>query len=163
MQRSDVQEHSALEVSQLQRLKCRIFLDVAVRNWPPISAKESYVESETIVSEGFEPHVEQWGLAPAVRVGNTVYCSGQLGIAADGSMPADPEAQLVNAFEHIATVLGEAGATFADVVELTSFQVGLAPQLGLFTNVREPRQMTGSRKVQSSLATRCCGTNWSPL
>jgi enamine deaminase RidA (YjgF/YER057c/UK114 family) len=108
------------------------------------------VESETIVPEGFEPHVEQWGLAPAVRVGDTVYCSGQLGIAADGSMPADPEAQLVNAFEHIATVLGEAGATFADVVELTSFHIGLAPQLGVFTKVRD-RYIGGAPPAQTAV------------
>ncbi len=95
------------------------------------------MERETIVPKGYEVHVEQWGLAPAVRVGDTVFCSGQLGIAADGTLPRDPEAQLVNAFEHVSTVLNEAGATFADVVELTSFHVGLVEQLGVFTKVRD--------------------------
>jgi enamine deaminase RidA (YjgF/YER057c/UK114 family) len=94
------------------------------------------MQRETIVPKGYEAHVEQWGLAPAVRVGDTVYCSGQLGIDADGTVPANPEAQLVNAFEHVASVLKAAGATLADVVELTSFHVGLVDQLGVFTEVR---------------------------
>ena len=76
------------------------------------------MERETIVPEGYEAQLEQWGLAPAVRVGATVYCSGQLGFGADGALPADPEAQLVNAFEHVAKVLRGAGARLADVVEL---------------------------------------------
>jgi enamine deaminase RidA (YjgF/YER057c/UK114 family) len=94
------------------------------------------MERETIVPKGYEAQLEQWGLAPAVRVGQTVYCSGQIGFGADGKLPEDPEAQLVNAFEHIAAVLGEAGASFADVVELSSFHVGIAEQLGLFAKVR---------------------------
>jgi len=95
------------------------------------------MERETIVPKGYEVQMEQWGLAPAVRVGETVYCSGQLGIAADGTLPTDPEAQLVHAFEHVAAVLAAAGATFADVVELSSFHVGLAEQLGVFAKVRD--------------------------
>jgi enamine deaminase RidA (YjgF/YER057c/UK114 family) len=95
------------------------------------------MERETIVPEGYEAQLEQWGLAPAVRVGATVYCSGQLGFGADGTLPADPEVQLVNAFEHVASVLRGAGATFADVVELTSFHVGISEQLGVFAKVRD--------------------------
>ena len=95
------------------------------------------MERETIVPEGYEVQLEEWGLAPAVRVGATVYCSGQLGFGADGTLPADPVVQLVNAFEHVASVLRGAGATLADVVELTSFHVGFSDQLGVFAKVRD--------------------------
>lgn len=105
---------------------------------------------ETIAPKGYEVQLEQWGLAPAVRVGDTVYCSGQLGIAADGTLPADPEAQLVNAFEHVGAVLAGAGATFADVVELGSFHVGLAEQLGVFAEVRN-RYITGEPPAQTAV------------
>jgi enamine deaminase RidA (YjgF/YER057c/UK114 family) len=105
---------------------------------------------ETIVPKGYEAQVEQWGLAPAVRVGETVYCSGQLGIAADGTMPVDPEVQHTNAFEHIATVLHAAGASFSDVVELTSFHVGLTLQLAVFTKVRD-RYINGAPPSQTAV------------
>ena len=95
------------------------------------------MDRETIVPKGYEIQLEQWGLAPAVRVGDTVYCSGQLGIGADGVVPPEPEAQLVQAFEHLAAVLEAAGASFADVVELTSFHVGLVDQLEIFVKVRD--------------------------
>jgi enamine deaminase RidA (YjgF/YER057c/UK114 family) len=92
---------------------------------------------QVIIPAGSEQQYETWGLAPAIRVGTTVYCSGQIGMAADGSIPEDAEAQLVIAFESLKSVLEAAGATLADIVELTSFHVGLADQLGVFVNVRD--------------------------
>ena len=91
---------------------------------------------ETIVPAGYETQVEEWGLAPAVRVGDTLYCSGQIGFEPDGTLPAEAEVQIANAFDHVAAVLAAAGATFADVVELTSFHVGLIEQLGVYAEVR---------------------------
>jgi enamine deaminase RidA (YjgF/YER057c/UK114 family) len=92
---------------------------------------------EVVVPEGYEAQHDVWHLAPAYRVGNTVYCSGQLGFADDGTLPDDPEAQLVNAFEHVKRVLAGAGAELTDVVKLTTYHVGLAAQLGLFAQVRD--------------------------
>ena len=94
-------------------------------------------ERQTIIPKGYEVQHEEWGLAPAVRVGDTLYCSGQLGIGPDGALPPDPEAQLVQAFEHVKAVLEAAGACFEDVVELTSFHVGLRAELATFTKVRD--------------------------
>jgi enamine deaminase RidA (YjgF/YER057c/UK114 family) len=108
------------------------------------------MDRQTIVPKGYEVQLEQWGLAPAVRVGDTVYCSGQLGIAPDGTLASDPEAQLSQAFEHLATVLAAAGATLADVVELTSFHVGLVEQLDAFTAVRD-RYFNASPPAQTAV------------
>ena len=105
---------------------------------------------ETIVPKGYEAQLEQWGLAPAVRVGDTVYCSGQLGLASDGTLPADAATQLVNAFEHVGAVLAAAGASFDDVVELASFHVGLVEQLGVFAEVRN-RYLTGAPPAQTAI------------
>lgn len=52
------------------------------------------------------------------------FCSGQLGIAADGTIPADCEGQTRLAFENIAAVLAEAGMGFGDVVKLTTYVTG---------------------------------------
>jgi enamine deaminase RidA (YjgF/YER057c/UK114 family) len=47
--------------------------------------------------------------------------SGQLGVAADDTVPDDVEAQYVLCFENIKAILTEAGMTFADVVRFNAF------------------------------------------
>jgi 2-iminobutanoate/2-iminopropanoate deaminase len=50
-----------------------------------------------------------------------LYTSGQLGIAPDGTVPADIEAQTVLCFENIKAILAEGGMSFADVVRFNGF------------------------------------------
>ena len=94
-------------------------------------------DRSVIVPEGMRVQYDEWQLAPAVRVGKTLYCSGQLGLAADGSLPESAEAQFVNAFEAVKTVLEAAGAGFANVVEMSSFHVGLVSEMQVFMQVRD--------------------------
>jgi 2-iminobutanoate/2-iminopropanoate deaminase len=47
--------------------------------------------------------------------------SGQLGVAADDTVPDDIEAQCALCFENIKAILTEAGLTFADVVRFNAF------------------------------------------
>jgi enamine deaminase RidA (YjgF/YER057c/UK114 family) len=68
---------------------------------------------------------DRFHFAPAVRAGELLLCSGQIGTGADGRPPADPETQFVAAFEQVKAVLAEAGLGFSDVVELTTFHVGM--------------------------------------
>lgn len=90
-----------------------------------------------IVPKGMEVQVESWKLAPGRVGGDVLYCSGQLGFDAKGTLPDDMEAQITNAFEAVKVVLEAAGAGFADVVEMSSFHVGLQKQLEVFTRVRD--------------------------
>ena len=91
---------------------------------------------EAIIPKGMEAQYESWGLAPGLLVGDTLYCSGQLGIGPDGTVPEDAETQFTNAFEAVNAVLESAGACFADVVEMTTFHVGLVGELETFAKVR---------------------------
>jgi len=50
-----------------------------------------------------------------------VFTSGQLGVSADGSVPDDEGAQADICFGNIDAILGEAGATRADVVRINAF------------------------------------------
>ena len=47
--------------------------------------------------------------------------SGQLGIAPDDTIPADPETQCTLIFESLGAILREAGMGFADVVRFNAF------------------------------------------
>jgi enamine deaminase RidA (YjgF/YER057c/UK114 family) len=93
-------------------------------------------ERVTVVPKGYEAQYDAWGLAPAVRVGDVLYCSGQLGLDADGSLPASAEAQIENAFRHLGNLLAAAGFGFEDVVELSSFHVGLRAEMDAFVRAR---------------------------
>jgi 2-iminobutanoate/2-iminopropanoate deaminase len=53
-----------------------------------------------------------------------IFCSGQLGIAADGAVPADVEGQARLCFEAIAAILAEGGMTLADLVRLNAYVSG---------------------------------------
>jgi enamine deaminase RidA (YjgF/YER057c/UK114 family) len=50
-----------------------------------------------------------------------VFCSGQLGIAPDGTVPDDVRAQADLCFSNIAAILGEAGMTLADIVRINAY------------------------------------------
>ena len=53
-----------------------------------------------------------------------VLAAGQLGIAADGTVPGDAEAQADLCFANCAAVLAEAGMGAADVVRINAFVTG---------------------------------------
>jgi reactive intermediate/imine deaminase len=56
----------------------------------------------------------------AVRVGNVLYLSGQLGIGADGKLPDGIEAQTKQALENVGAILKRAGLGYADVFHCTA-------------------------------------------
>ena len=57
----------------------------------------------------------------AVRVGDTLYLSGQVGIDGDGKLPDGIEAQTKQAMENIGAVLKRAGLGYGDVFHCTAF------------------------------------------
>jgi enamine deaminase RidA (YjgF/YER057c/UK114 family) len=90
------------------------------------SDRASGRDRQTIVPAGWEDTVSELHLSPALKVGDTIYVSGCLGWSPElGGFPDDPEAEIRQAFENVSTVLRESGASWADVVELTTLVVGL--------------------------------------
>ena len=57
----------------------------------------------------------------AVRVGDTLYLSGQIGFGPDGKLPDGIEAQTKRAMENIGAVLKRAGLGYGDVFHCTAF------------------------------------------
>ncbi len=56
---------------------------------------------------------------PAVRAGDMIYLSGQLGTAPDGSLPPDFDGQARNAMANVGKVAALGGATMDDLVKCT--------------------------------------------
>ena len=79
-----------------------------------------------VVQQPQEPDVEYIGngrfLSNGVRVGNTLYLSGQLGIRGERGITPETTA----AMERIKTLLEENGATMDDVVKCTVFLADFA-------------------------------------
>lgn len=72
----------------------------------------------------------------AVRVGDIVWVSGQVGVHSRSLKLAEGiEAQSRLAFEHLKNVLNEAGASLADVVELVTYHLDFA-ELDSFMKVK---------------------------
>lgn len=76
------------------------------------------------------PAVEHFGRPPvngqplpfsdAVRIGDVLYLSGQLGITADGKLPDGIEAQTRQALDNVGAVLKRAGVGYGDVFHCTA-------------------------------------------
>ena len=65
-----------------------------------------------------------------------VFCSGQLGIDRDGTIPSDVEAQARLCFRAIAAILGEAGMSLGDLVRINAY-VASAEFLAGYMKVRD--------------------------
>lgn len=59
--------------------------------------------------------------AHGVTAGDVVVTSGQLGLAADGTIPDSVEAQAKICFENIRAILAEAGLDMSDVVRFNAY------------------------------------------
>ena len=59
-----------------------------------------------------------------------VFCSGQLGVAADGTVPEDARAQADLCFANIAAILEEVGMTLADIVRINAYVTDRAHMKG---------------------------------
>lgn len=76
---------------------------------------------QVIVPQGMENIYDTYHYAPGILVGDTLYCSGQVGRDADLNVVEGVEAQYTQAFENMGKVLAAAGADWDDVVALESW------------------------------------------
>ena len=111
---------------------------------------------QAIVPPGMEPVYEKIGYAPAVKVGNTVYVSGQIGRDSTMRLVEDREAQMVQAFDNLQLVLKAAGATLADVVDLTTFHTDMR-DLPLFMQVRDRYLQSHPRPAWTAVGAHMLG------
>ena len=67
-------------------------------------------------------------IADGVKVGDTLYLSGQVSVTQDGETvgAGDIAAQVRQAYKNVATVLASFGATMADIVDETLFVTDIA-------------------------------------
>ncbi len=72
----------------------------------------------------------------AIRSGDLLFVSGQVGSRDDGSAEPDLEKQIRLAFNNLSAVLEAAGCTLDDIVDVTSFHTDPATQFDTVNVVR---------------------------
>jgi enamine deaminase RidA (YjgF/YER057c/UK114 family) len=94
-------------------------------------------DRQIILPDSMKSLAQRAGYAPAVRVGTTVYCAGQVGRTPELEVIADPEQQFAAAWENLRTVLAAADCTFEDVVEMTTYHVAMQQHMAVFRAVKD--------------------------
>lgn len=78
---------------------------------------------------------ERYGYADAVIAGDTIYLSGIVAGQAPGETTLAPAYE--RAFRHIGRILERAGATYADIVDVTSFHTDITAQIETLSEVQK--------------------------
>jgi enamine deaminase RidA (YjgF/YER057c/UK114 family) len=94
-------------------------------------------KSDVVLPKGMEGFYNNFHFSPAVKDKDRLFLAGMIGLEPDGTAVKDPEKQYTQAFETLKAVLAEAGCSYSDVVEMTTFHVGLQAQLQLFSKVKD--------------------------
>lgn len=80
---------------------------------------------------------DAYGYSAAVRSGGFLFLSGQVGVDETGVAIADPAAQFEKAFANLSEVLTAANCTFDDIVDVTTFHVGMYEHFDAFATAKQ--------------------------
>lgn len=91
----------------------------------------------------------------AIRSGDLLFVSGQVGSREDGSPEPDFAQQVQRAFDNLAAVLKAAGCTMADIIDVTTFHTDPENQFDIIKPIR--LKMIGDAPYPNWTAV---GVNW---
>jgi len=92
---------------------------------------------DAIFPAGRRALYDKHSYSAAIRSGDLLFVSGQVGSREDGSPEPDFEKQVQLAFDNLAAVLAAAGCTFDDVVDVTTFHTDPETQFEAMMAIRE--------------------------
>jgi enamine deaminase RidA (YjgF/YER057c/UK114 family) len=93
-------------------------------------------QREAIFPQGRHALYEQHGYSAAIRSGDLLFVSGQVGSRPDGSPEPDFETQVRLAFANLEATLAAGGCTFDDIVDVTTFHTDPEKQFAAFMSVK---------------------------
>lgn len=93
--------------------------------------------TEAVIPPSMAAPADSYRYSPGIVVpaGDLLFVSGQVGRDATGHVVLDPEAQFVTAFDNLQSILVQAGATMANVLEITTYHLSMS-DLALFADVK---------------------------
>lgn len=93
--------------------------------------------SRSVVPEKLRANYSDWHFSPGHWAGGVLFLSGCTGSTKNGGVSADFPEQCRTAFRKIELALAEANLAFGDIVELTTYHVGLQVNLDAFKSVKD--------------------------
>ncbi len=93
--------------------------------------------SDLVLPESMKRSYENFHFAPAQIQDGILYASGQIGSGPDGKIPEDAEEEFRNAWQSVGAILTEANMDFSNIIEFTSYHVGLQSHMGKFMKVKD--------------------------
>jgi len=90
-----------------------------------------------IIPENLQNFYDDWHMSPALVCNGFAFFTGFTGAQADGSISPDTGEQIRQAFKKVNDVLQAGDMSFAHVVEMTTYHIGLRDHLDLFKSVRD--------------------------
>lgn len=98
---------------------------------------------------------DEHGYSAAIKSGDLLFVSGQVGSRSDGTPEPDFERQVRLAFRNLKATLAAAGCTFDDIIDVTSFHTDPENQFGTILAVK--REIFDTRPYPNWTA---IGVNW---
>jgi enamine deaminase RidA (YjgF/YER057c/UK114 family) len=93
------------------------------------------MSARAIIPAELQGYHDDWHMSPGVEHNGVVYFTGMTATR-NGAVANDPETQIREAFRKVGLVLEEAGLGFGDLLEMTTYHVGLRGHLDLFRSIR---------------------------
>ena len=118
-----------------------VFLSSATEKTPPDAAPHR-PEQDMPTREPVFPSSRQAlysinRYSAAIRSGDLLFVSGQVGSREDGSPEPDFGAQVQRAFDNLADVLAAAGCSMDDIIDLTTFHTDPEAQFAVVSEARD--------------------------
>jgi enamine deaminase RidA (YjgF/YER057c/UK114 family) len=112
----------ALDESPLQFLYTCI---ETVLKQQPAGNVEGQMTPTPVFPKGKQAAYDRYGYSAAIKSGDLLFVSGQVGVDENGAAIAEPAAQIEQAFANMRLVLDAAGCSTDDIVDVTSFHVDM--------------------------------------
>jgi enamine deaminase RidA (YjgF/YER057c/UK114 family) len=106
---------------------------------PPHEKDDDMAQRDAVFPANRQDLYEKYGYSAAVRSGDLLFVSGQVGSRPDGSPEPDFEAQVRLAFANLEATLAAAGCTFDDIVDVTTFHTDPEKQFGVYRTVKREK------------------------
>ena len=92
---------------------------------------------ESVVTETGQFMYDNFHFAQATKCNGLLFCSGIIGTDEAGQVPADIREEFRNAWRGVEHLLHACGIGFDDVIECTTYHVGLQAHIGEFMEIRD--------------------------
>ncbi|HSX75911.1 MAG TPA: RidA family protein [Shinella sp.] len=94
-------------------------------------------QRQAIFPAGRHALYDEHGYSAAIKSGDLLFVSGQVGSRPDGTPDPDFEQQVRLAFQNLEATLAAAGCTFDDIIDVTSFHTDPESQFGTILAVKQ--------------------------